>query len=94
MWISLHAALMCRKFATTFVTLAQINGIVKSCVVDGWRWLDRHNDVNGIGGKSMAVVGTVLVPGWALAMGGGVQDVECVVFNSMPQHIEILVGLP
>ena len=42
----------------------------------------------------MTVMGTVLVPGWALAMGGEVQDVECVVFKSMPQHMEMLVGLP
>ena len=74
------------RLATTFDTLSQINGIVESCVIDGWKWLDRHNDVNGVGGKSMAVVGTVVVPGWALAMGGEVQDVECVVFRSMPQH--------
>ena len=82
------------RLATTFDTLSQINGIVESCVIDGWKWLDRHNDVNGIGGKSMAVMGTVVVPGWALAMGGEVQDVECVVFRSMPQHMEMLVGLP
>ena len=82
------------RFATTFDTLSQINGILESCVVDSWRWLDRHSNINGIGGKSMAVVGTVLVPGWALAMGGDVQDVECVVFKSMPQHMEMLVGLP
>ena len=82
------------RLATTFDTLSQINGIVESCVIDDWKWLDRHNDINGIGGKSMAVVGTVVVPGWALAMGGEVQEVECVVFKSMPQHMEMLVGLP
>ena len=57
------------RFATTFDTLSQINGIVESSVIDGWKWMDRHNDINVIGGKSMAVVGTVVVPGWALAMG-------------------------
>ena len=65
------------RFATTFDTLSQINEIVESSVIDGWKWVDRHNDVNVIGGKSMAVVGTVVVPGWALAMGGEVQDVGC-----------------
>ena len=84
------------RFATTFGTLSQINGIAESCVVGGWGWLGRHNVVNGIGGKSMAVVGTVLVLGWALALGGGVQDVECVVFKSMPhvQYMGMLAGLP
>ena len=77
----------CLRFATTIDTLSQINRIVESCVVEGWRWFDRHNDVNGIGGKSMAVVGTVLAPRWTLAMAGEVQNVECVVFKSMPQHM-------
>ena len=83
-----------KRLATTFDTLSQINGIVEACVLDSWEWLDRHSNVSGIGGKSMAVLGTVLVPGWALAMGGQMQDVECVVFKSMPQHMEMLIGLP
>ena len=29
-----------------------------------------------------------------ISYGGEVQDVECVVFKSMPQHMEMLVGLP
>ena len=52
------------RLATTFDTLSQINGIVESCAIDGWKWLDRHNDINGIGGKSMAVVGKCCGGAW------------------------------
>ena len=81
-----------RRLATTFDPLSQVNLIAEQYVDSDWTWLEGA-EVNGVGGKAKAL-GSVIVPQWSLTMGGWKRDIEAVVFEKLPQNMQLLIGLP
>ena len=81
-----------RRLATTFDPLSQVNLIAEQYVDSDWTWLEGA-EVNGVGGKAKAL-GAVIVPQWCLTMGGWKRDIEAVVFEKLPQNMQLLIGLP
>ena len=81
-----------RRLVATFDPLSQVNLIAEQYVDSDWTWLEGA-EVNGVGGKAKAL-GSVIVPQWCLTMGGWKRDIEAVVFEKLPQNMQLLIGLP
>ena len=89
-----------RPMITIFDIVAMINMITESVVDKDWSYAEGNRDswssrsVTSIDGVKISVGGKVIVPGHSMVFNGRVMPLVATVVKSIPNQVELLIGLP
>ena len=86
-----------RSWITIFDTAAMINMIAERAVDSSWKYVDGNSawsSVTSVDGVKIAVGGKVIIPGHAMVLNGRVLPMIATVVKSIPNQVELLIGLP
>ena len=82
------------EFITTEDTCSMVNCIVKGAVDPSWVVRPSDTVVKGVGGKLVHSIGRVTIPNHSFVYCGDMHELECDIVESLPRHIDVLIGLP
>ena len=86
-----------RSWITIFDTAAMINMIAEKVVDSSWKYVDGNSawsSVTSVDGVKIIVGGKVIIPGHAMVLNGRVLPMIATVVKSIPNQVELLIGLP
>ena len=87
-----------RSLITVFDTAAMINMIAESVVDSNWSYVEGNREswssVTSVDGVKISVGGKVIVPGHSMVFNGRVMPLVATVVKSIPNQVELLIGLP
>ena len=87
-----------RSLITVFDTAAMINMIAESVVDSNWLYVEGNREswssVTSVDGVKISVGGKVIVPGHSMVFNGRVMPLVATVVKSIPNQVELLIGLP